>query len=281
MRVSILTTTYNRGDALRYAIESARSQSFAEREHIIVGDACTDGTEALIKSFQSPRPLFVNRERRSNEPARAVNDGFALSQAPLIAFLNDEDLWFADHLERLTEEMQTSGADFVYAPLAALDEAGVPRCGVVPADMRYDPSQFIPPSLWLMKRELMQDLAGWREVADAGMNPSQDFLVRASRSGAKMVCAPTVTALVLAGAGADKDASLHSALFAAMQGPGFRERLLTRAVLVATRESAALQREAERLRAESLSTMGRLSGALRSRFAPKPARAAGGGDTPQ
>ena len=250
-RISIITATYNRPEVLRWAIESVRRQTCTDWEHVIVGDACDGETDALIRSFDDPRLRYVNRDRNFGEQSGPNNDGLRLATGELIAFLNHDDLWFADHLASLITARDTLRAELVYAPPVNIDAAGVPSCGLTSAKLRYDPSHFVPASLWLLTRELATKLRGWRAARDIhASNPSQDFLVRAWRKTKFIVCVPHVTALVLASGGRPgayvlRDGSQHAALFASMAEPAFREQLLTRLALDAAREAASLRRSAQ------------------------------------
>ena len=53
--VSVITATYNRGNVLRYAVESVRRQTLDSWELWVVGDACTDDTAEVMRGFQGTR----------------------------------------------------------------------------------------------------------------------------------------------------------------------------------------------------------------------------------
>jgi glycosyltransferase involved in cell wall biosynthesis len=248
--VSIITATYNRPEVLRYAIECVRHQTYQDWEHIIIGDACTDDTETLVRGFGDPRIRFINRARNFGEQSGPNNDGLAVARGELVAFLNHDDLWLPDHLASLVAEIDTLGADLVYAAPVSIDALGVPRCALTNPKLRYKPSHFVPASLWLLRRSLATELKGWRPANRIhASNPSQDFLVRAWKRGKVIACAPRMTALILASGGRPNayvrhDGSQHEELVRAMQSADFRERLLTRMVLEAERDAAPLRRRA-------------------------------------
>jgi glycosyltransferase involved in cell wall biosynthesis len=262
--VSIITATYNRPEVLRWAIECVRHQTYQDWEHIIVGDACTDGTEALVRGFGDPRIRFVNRARNFGEQSGPNNDGLTLAQGELVAFLNHDDLWLPDHLTSLIAEIEALGADLVYAAPVNIDALGVARCGLTHPKLRYKPSYFVPASLWLLRRSLATELKGWRPANTIhASNPSQNFLVRAWKRGKLIACAPRITALILASGGRPNayvthDGSQHEELFRAMQEPDFRERLLSRMVLEAERDAAPLRRRARGWRGTVDYAVGRL-----------------------
>jgi glycosyltransferase involved in cell wall biosynthesis len=93
--VSVVTATYNRSNVLRYAVESVLAQSFRDWEIIVIGDACTDDTAAVVASYEDSRIRFTNLERNFGEQSGPNNAGFAISRGRYIAYLNHDDLWFA------------------------------------------------------------------------------------------------------------------------------------------------------------------------------------------
>lgn len=109
----------------------------------------------------------MNRAHNFGEQSRPNNDGLAMATGELIAFLNHDDLWFPDHLASLVAARDALRADLVYAPPVEVDAHGVPRCGLTNAAFRYDPSHFVPASLWLLTRDLAHELGGWRPAGES------------------------------------------------------------------------------------------------------------------
>jgi glycosyltransferase involved in cell wall biosynthesis len=95
--VSVIIPTYNRRAMLLEAIDSVLAQSTQSFELIVIDDGSTDGTaehlEGLAKSIR-----FERIDHRG--PGAARNRGVALASAPLIAFLDSDDLWAPTKLER-------------------------------------------------------------------------------------------------------------------------------------------------------------------------------------
>lgn len=95
--VSVIIPTYNRRAMLLEAIDSVLSQSLTEFELIVIDDGSTDGTaEYLAQHAKTIR--FERIEHRG--PAAARNRGVAIARAPLISFLDSDDLWAPTKLER-------------------------------------------------------------------------------------------------------------------------------------------------------------------------------------
>ena len=88
---SIILPTYNWSAVLPFSIASALDQSFGDFELIVVGDGCTDDTEAVVRSFADARIRFVNLERNSGAQSAPNNAGVELARGRWIFFLNHDD----------------------------------------------------------------------------------------------------------------------------------------------------------------------------------------------
>jgi len=277
-RVSVITATYNRSEVLRWAIESVRSQTFADWEHIIVGDACTDDSAEVVASFNDSRIRFHNRSQNFGEQSEPNNDGLNLAAGELVAYLNHDDLWFPDHLQKLAAYIRQTKADLVHALPLNIDSHGQAFCGDSNAELRYDPSQFVPASLWLARRELFEDLNGWRPAAEIyARNPSQDVLFRSWRLAKNLRCHPDFTAIILASGGrpncyVERDDSQHAEIWNQMQNPRFREQLAIKLVTESARKlkrlsSTHLSARISRVVDRRLVKMGLHPDAVRNRLA--------------
>jgi len=94
--VSVIIPTYNRRAMVREAVASVLAQRDASSELIVVDDGSTDGTSEMLSGLS--RVTVERTERRG--PAAARNSGVALARAPLITFLDSDDLWATDKLAR-------------------------------------------------------------------------------------------------------------------------------------------------------------------------------------
>ena len=173
-RISIITATYNRSAVLAFSIESVLRQTESDWEMIVVGDACTDDSAEVVARYRDPRLRFCNLERNNGEQSGPNNTGVLQARAPILAFLNHDDLYFPDHLERSLHELDESGADLVFAAVAAavptsVEElaAGELEFALLGVSRRevYAPGVFAPASGWLLRRELHEKLGGWRVAA--------------------------------------------------------------------------------------------------------------------
>ncbi len=103
--VSVIIPAYNRCAMLLEAIDSVLAQSSQALELIVIDDGSTDSTAAALARTANQHAarrgiaLIVDRIDHRG-PAAARNRGVALARAPLIAFLDSDDLWSPAKLER-------------------------------------------------------------------------------------------------------------------------------------------------------------------------------------
>jgi glycosyltransferase involved in cell wall biosynthesis len=99
--VSIILPTYNRADQVGRAIASVIAQSHSRWELIVVDDASTDDTCAVVRSFGDPRIFLVRLPFNCGSPIRPRNVGLQLARGDYLAYIDDDNTWRPRHLERL------------------------------------------------------------------------------------------------------------------------------------------------------------------------------------
>jgi glycosyltransferase involved in cell wall biosynthesis len=124
--VSVVVATYNYGRFLADALESALAQTFRDLEVVVVDDGSTDETPAVVRPFLADPRVRCVRTDHMGQPG-AKNVGIRLARAPLVAFLDADDLWLPAKLERqlpLFEIDRRVGV--VYSRRLLIDEEGWP-----------------------------------------------------------------------------------------------------------------------------------------------------------
>jgi glycosyltransferase involved in cell wall biosynthesis len=232
-RVSIITATYNRSNVLRIVIETVRRQTVTDWEWIIVGDACTDDTADVVASFADPRIRFVNLGHGYGEQSGPHNEGFRLARARHLAYLNHDDLWLPDHLEVMLEALEATGADLVFPLVETILPGDRSRLLAASPSGRYVPHVYVPPSAWVLRRQLIDEFGPWRSARDCYENPSEDLLFRAWKAGKDMRLVPRLTVVTIPSAPRDRayarrEIRVHEAYARRMrEEPDFRERELS------------------------------------------------------
>lgn len=103
--ISVLMCTYNREHLLPKAIDSVLNQTYKDIEFIIIDDGSTDNTEQLIRSYTDDRILYKKLEKNSFV-CYATNYGLGFCKGEYLAFMNSDDIWMPDKLEKQLQFME-------------------------------------------------------------------------------------------------------------------------------------------------------------------------------
>ena len=98
--VSVIMPTYNRPDFLLRALDSLTQQTFADFEVVVVNDAGAP-IEALLDRYADKLAITYVRQARNHDRSAARNAGIRVARGQLIAYLDDDDCYLANHLETL------------------------------------------------------------------------------------------------------------------------------------------------------------------------------------
>src|SRR5947209_12784700 len=124
--VSVIVATYNYGRYLAGALDSALGQTFTDLEVIVIHDGSSDNTTEVIRPYLRDERVHYHRTPHLGQPG-AKNTGIRLARAPLLAFLDADDLWMPAKLARqvpLFEGDPELGV--VYTRRTVIDEHGRP-----------------------------------------------------------------------------------------------------------------------------------------------------------
>ena len=135
--VSIVMPSYNTAEYIGASIESVLAQTYTEWELLIVDDCSTDQTDAVVASFRDERIRYFKNETNSGA---AVSRNRALREAKgrWIAFLDSDDLWHPEKLEKQISFMEHNRCAFSYTAYEEIDEASekLGRCVAGPARIK-------------------------------------------------------------------------------------------------------------------------------------------------
>lgn len=116
---------HNVADFICESIESVINQSFLNWELIIVDDCSTDNTIAEINQFLSDERIKLIRNDANLGGAGSRNVAIAAAKGRYIAFLDSDDLWTPDKLEKQISFMQKNNIGFSFAGHTTIDEKGM------------------------------------------------------------------------------------------------------------------------------------------------------------
>lgn len=168
-RVAVVVATWNRRALLAQALASATSQSFADLEVVVADDGSTDGTADEVASVAARDPRVSHLPLpRSGFDGKVRNAAIRATSAPLVAFLDDDDLWLPGKLERQVALLDgAKGAALTFGRVERFgDSSGVwPRRPVPrnPSLERLLRGNFVPLSTVLARREALVEAGLFRE----------------------------------------------------------------------------------------------------------------------
>lgn len=123
--VSIVTPVYNSGKYLPETIQSVLDQTYAHWELLLVDDCSTDNSFQLLEEIASCEPRIRLLHLPCNQgsgPAR--NLAIREAKGKYIAFLDSDDIWHPEKLEKHVAFMQTQDAAFSHTSYGFMDDSG-------------------------------------------------------------------------------------------------------------------------------------------------------------
>ena len=121
--VSIITPTYNCGKYIAETIESVIHQTYENWEMIIIDDCSTDNTKQVVESYQKQHSNIIYKVLDKNSGAAiARNTALKMAKGKYIAFLDSDDLWNNDKLEKQIKYMKENNYYFTYTNYEEIDE---------------------------------------------------------------------------------------------------------------------------------------------------------------
>ncbi len=124
--VSIITPSYNAAKYIAQTIQSVQQQTLADWELLITDDCSNDETVAVIHSFlANDSRISLFSLPQNSGPGVARNHSIQQATGRYIAFLDADDLWKPQKLEKQVNFMQQSGSHFTFSFYDCMDENGV------------------------------------------------------------------------------------------------------------------------------------------------------------
>jgi glycosyltransferase involved in cell wall biosynthesis len=122
--------SYNTARFLRETVASVLAQTYENWELIIVDDASTDKTDDVVVGYSDPRIRYLKNGKNCGA---AVSRNWALREAKgrWIAFLDSDDLWHPEKLEKQIRFMEENGHSFSYTNYLEMDEQSRPLGRIV------------------------------------------------------------------------------------------------------------------------------------------------------
>ena len=122
--VSIIMPSYNTAEYIAESIQSVLSQSYIDWELIVVDDCSTDNTDEVVKPYLSDERIIYLKNEMNSGAAVSRNRALREAKGRWIAFLDSDDLWMPEKLEKQISFMEENGYSFSYTNYEEIDVDG-------------------------------------------------------------------------------------------------------------------------------------------------------------
>lgn len=112
--VSIIMPSYNTADYICSTIKSVLAQTYTTWELIIIDDCSTDNTDDIVKPFLEDKRIIYIKNSQNSGAALSRNHGLRLAKGEWVAFLDSDDLWLPEKLERHLSFMKKNNYMFSF-----------------------------------------------------------------------------------------------------------------------------------------------------------------------
>ena len=123
--VSIIMPSWNTDRFIAETIQSVIDQTYQNWELLIVDDCSTDNTDEVVASFKDDRIKYFHNEKNSGA-ALTRNRAMREARGEWIAFLDSDDLWMPEKLEKQIAFMKDNGYTLSYTEYEKIDEDSKP-----------------------------------------------------------------------------------------------------------------------------------------------------------
>lgn len=193
--ISVVIPTFNSGNFIRETIETVLNQTYKNFEIIVVDDESTDNTVSILEELSGKDERITYYQiPHSGRPSVPRNYGVEKSNGKYIAFLDSDDIWIKDKLEKqISEFKKNPDYVFVYSMSVTFGDVNIfsPHYEVLPllykvCKTKHDlinKGNSITCSTVLIKKEYFQKVGGFDEDINLKAVEDYDLWIRLSELG--------------------------------------------------------------------------------------------------
>ena len=137
-KVSIIMPSYNTAKYIDETINSVLKQTYTDWELIIVDDCSTDETDAIVSKYLTDERIKYLKNEVNSGAAITRNRALREATGKWIAFLDSDDLWQPEKLEKQLKFMADGGVAFSFSDYEVIDDVGSVKTVFVPRKDLYN-----------------------------------------------------------------------------------------------------------------------------------------------
>jgi glycosyltransferase involved in cell wall biosynthesis len=177
--VSVVIPTYNGSKTIERAINSVLNQTYEKIEVIVVDDCSKDNTAEVVRSIRDDRvKLLIHEENRNGSAAR--NTGIREARGKYVAFLDDDDEWLEEKIEKQVKYLQSKDSkEWKAVTTSNFSKEGVAnirREGDIREDILNMRSSFAMGSSLLIEKKAIEEVGYFDEKYNR--HQDQEFVLR-------------------------------------------------------------------------------------------------------
>jgi len=175
--VSIITPCFNSEKYISQTIQSVIHQTHQNWELLLVDDCSSDKTMALLSNFAS-QDVRIKVFKLDNNSGAGVARNFAIQKASgnYVAFLDADDLWKPEKLEKQLQFMQTQNIPFTFSFYETIDEAGNLRNETITTPLRITYKQLYYCN-WIGNLTGIYSVDFFRKIPISSIKKRQDWML--------------------------------------------------------------------------------------------------------
>lgn len=178
MKVSVVVTSFNYGKYLRDCLESILNQTYQDFDVIVIDDGSTDDTARVVQPYLSNRVRYCYQANQGQ--ASAKNAGIRLTDGEIVAFLDADDQWKPNKLERQLPLFDNPRVGVAYTEAQVIDPEGRPldvgvrthymvfRRGTITKWLAFE--NIVPFSSSAVRRSLLREHGAFDETLTMGID---------------------------------------------------------------------------------------------------------------
>jgi glycosyltransferase involved in cell wall biosynthesis len=124
--VSVIIPAYNAAAYIRQTLESVLNQTYKNIEVIVMNDGSKDTSEEIILQMQKEDSRIRYQYKPNSGVSDTRNKGIALAKGSYLAFLDADDVWMPDNLEKKIRAIRETGKSWVFSNLGYINERSEP-----------------------------------------------------------------------------------------------------------------------------------------------------------
>lgn len=122
---SVIIPTYNRSVLVRRCLINLTKQKFKDFEVLLIDDGSTDNTKEIVADFDNILDIKYHYQSNTGAPASPRNLGIELANRKWICFLDSDDFWYEDKLEKVFLKITSSSSvEVLYHLMRQVDDSG-------------------------------------------------------------------------------------------------------------------------------------------------------------